>query len=109
MIDTTMLLIMGCCVCCALSIAFTFYAYFNPDHVPFMQPFFDMFRNKDDEDEEADGGGVSVAEVPTPPPPTCAITQAELAAWKAECNQNEQCVTQRQVRKCGPSRAVFTQ
>lgn len=61
MIDLTTLLIMASCVCSAMSIMFTFYSYFHPENIPWMQGLFDIFRKKEDDEDVL---------LPAPPVPT---------------------------------------
>lgn len=118
MIDVTTLLIMASCVCSGLSIMFTFYAYMHPENVPWMQGLFDIFRKKDNSEDEMQfiqptTGPVQVGVGGLPPmegsPPTsCIVSQADLATWNAECAANQDCINERQMRKCGPLQVVFT-
>lgn len=112
MIDVTTLLIMASCVCSAMSIMFTFYSYFHPENVPFMQGLFDIFRNKEEDTGVTlpvlTSGPVGLGVEGGAPPSSCNVTQAELAAWNQECANNAQCVSERQMRKCGPLQVVFT-
>lgn len=110
MIDVMTLLIMACCVCSGLSVAFMFYSYNHPDKVPFMQGFWDTFKNKGDDDDVVDTMGprepLDFGPVTGTMPTTCVVTAADRTVWQQQCNNNQQCIAQEQSRKCGPLTVV---